>query len=217
MPNSKTVPGSEVSIEHRERNRKHEELASFRNRLHQGYSTWLISEWVEKTFKAKKQSEKDKIEREIDLYAGVCIRENRSDDLRQFLTELLRFGLKKAHRKRVLREHGFDVRSYLGYAWGLLIGILQVVIVVRILDIPQSKFDRTVLSSLVIIYCAISSVYSPRAFGTLARVEKEAAETDQEYRQKLKRRSVRFHIKAVVDTLTWVIAILTLLKTVDLL
>jgi hypothetical protein len=189
----------------------------------------LISDWVERNVDAKEYDKKE-LKREIDFY----VREDRTEDLRVYLSDVLEVGLKKAQSRRKRKQWGDG--DYVGHVWEALTGIVRVAIVVGIFVAAQTKFETIVFAMLVMIYYAIYGASSGYlqiiqgvAFGVdnqfkrirralkveIPAVDREIEyEGEQELLKEASRGKVRFWIRAAFFYVIWLVAIWKLVAAV---
>jgi hypothetical protein len=161
------------------------------------------------------------------------ISEDRDEALRDYLSDVLELGLKKAGRRRKRKRWGDG--GYFGHAWEVMVGIVRLV-VVGIFDVAQSKFETIVFAMLVMTYNAVYSTsiaqFQSRRemalgidaqFRRIRRILKEELtgadrETEHEKEQDLSkevgRDTIRFWIQVGFFSLIWLVAIWKLVSAV---
>ena len=193
-----------------------------RSELQTSVRNKLISEWIAQNVKTT-EDEREALKYEIYSY----VKEDRIEDLRRYLCDVLLLGLTKAQKRRRRKKYGDG--GYFGHSWEALKGIVRVVIVVAIFAAAQSKFETIVFAMLVMIY---STTYGSAAeeslglqfllvelrkeFKRLRRFLKEEVRDDDRWYEYLSeqelvkdhnREGVRFWIRTAFFWVLWLIAI----------
>jgi len=192
----------------------------------------VISDWVEKNVSGS-TLEKRSLKAEIES----CIKEDREEELREYLPTVLELGATKAI-KTIKHKKKWGEGGYGGYFWEAIVGIVRLVIVISIFTVAQSKFQTVVFALLVLTYYAVYSnslahfqSRTRMAFGIdgqfklIRRLQKEEIskddrelnhENEQELANTFTLQNIRYWIQMGFFSLIWLVAMWKLLSAVFL-
>jgi hypothetical protein len=120
----------------------------------------LVEDWLERQTIEKKHGDRDQIQTAIQIY----LRQDRREELREYLTNVARFGLEKANKKRKQEQRS---GGYFGHIWAGSVGLARFMLAIGIFAAAESKFETIVLALLILIHIGIQGAYMADRYYTM--------------------------------------------------
>jgi hypothetical protein len=111
----------------------------------------LILEWLVQHTPLK-DYERDRIKDTIDVY----LREDRKEELTEYLADAVAVGMELADKNRRKRQRA---GGYVGHAWAVITGLVRVALVIGIFEAAKTRFETIVFAILVLIYNSAEQFY----------------------------------------------------------
>lgn len=112
----------------------------------------LIVEWLAQHTPVEKDYERRWIENTIDVY----LREDRKEELTEYLIDVVAGGMELADKNRRKKQRA---GGYVGHAWAAITGLVRVALVFGIFEAAHTSFETIVFAILVLIYNSAEQFY----------------------------------------------------------